>query len=192
MIITQINNVKWVCAAVVPDSVSESMAFETTVFYLILNHIKDDCLPDYKYKINFNDLVNNDVCGVLLMKNNLPLISALKAACLNFLKNNDYAPEVSVWCQVLKAIKSTNSMQTYAHGFISKRTFKYQLRVTAIISKRQTTQFLEEKYNESNRNSFITILQNIKVTIEFVILHNNGLKIDSISNRISESGLFSR
>ena len=190
MIITQINDVKWIGSTVIPNSVPEQMAFETAVFYLILHYIKDDCLPDYKHKINYNDLINNDVCGVLLMKNNLPLISALKTACLNFLRNNDYAPQVSIWSQVLKAIKSTNSLQTYANGFITKRSFKYQLRLTAIISKRQTAQFLEEKVNESIRNSFY--LKNIWVATEFIILQNNGLKINSGSNRISESFLKQR
>ena len=189
MIITQINDVKWLCATMVTNSVSELMAFETTVFYLILNHIKDDCLPNYKHKINLNDLIDNDVCGVLLMKNNVPLLSALKATCLNFLKSNAHAPEVSIWSQVLKAIKSTNSLQTYANGFILKRSFKYQLRVTAIISKRQTKQFLEEKVNESIRNSFI-YLKNICITFEFSIFHDNGTKVNSVSNHICEFFLF--
>ena len=188
MIITQINDVKWMCSAVISDDVNTTMAFETAVFYLILNHIKDDCLPDIKHKINFADLINNDVVGVLIMKTNLPLISALKTACLNFLKNNSYAPQASVWSQILKAVKLTNSMQTYAHGFILNRSSKYQLQITAIISKRKTMQFIEERANESIRNSFI--LKKVEVTVEFIIFHNNSTEVNSVTNRISKHFLF--
>ena len=158
MIITQTNEVKWISTAVVKHTVPIDLAFETHIFYVILHSIKDDCLPDFKYKVNYQDLINNDICGVLLMKINLPLIGALKAACLNFLKNNVYAPKQETWLQILKAVKATNSLQIFAHGFIIKRSSTYQLQVTALIAKKRTEQFINERINESIRKSFFNFI----------------------------------
>ena len=157
MIITQINDIKWVSSVIANHSVPVELAFETHVLYLILTFIKEDCLPDYKHKVNYNDLINNDICGVLIMNTNKQLVGALKAACLNFLKNNVYAPNQDSWTQILKAVKSTNSLQIFATGFIIKRSSNYQLRVSALIAKKQTEQFINERINESIRNALFIL-----------------------------------
>lgn len=158
MLLTKINDVKWSIALSSPKAVSTDVMFKTGVFYAIIHHFNEESLPDFKHQVNMNDLVRNDICGVLISHPRKALFGTLKAVCTKALQNQLCNATLDSWKRVLESVKSTNSIQIFATGAVSEFVTFKRMTITVVIDKKESELFLNEKSFEANRNSFIHLL----------------------------------